>query len=65
MFPSINTAFQAARTDNVQVREKISVVEDPEEFKNIAMGIKNPENWGERKSKIMEVLLRDKFKRSK
>ena len=41
------------------------MIEDVEEFRNIAMSIKNPEGWNERKSRVMEILLRDKFKRSK
>ena len=65
VYPSVNTRFQPKRTDDYEVRKKLSVVEDVEEFRNIAMSIKNPEDWNQRKSKVMEILLRDKFKRSK
>ena len=45
LFPSVTTAFQAARSGSPAISKKISLVEDIEEFKNIVMNIKNPKNW--------------------
>lgn len=65
MFPSAAVAYQAARTDDVGVRQQLSEVETYERFKEIAMGISNPLDWNGKRLRVMERIVRDKFKRSK
>jgi predicted NAD-dependent protein-ADP-ribosyltransferase YbiA (DUF1768 family) len=65
LYPSASIAYQAARTDNLGVRQALSEVTTYEKFKEIALSIPNPVDWTFRKYKVMERLLRDKFKRNK
>lgn len=65
MFPSAATAFQAARTCDKQVRLAISEVEDYDELVRIVRSIKNPPDWAKNRYKVMEKIVRDKFKRNR
>jgi predicted NAD-dependent protein-ADP-ribosyltransferase YbiA (DUF1768 family) len=65
LYPSITTAFQAARCDDLKVRKQIQEAEDFETLKKIVLEIKNPTDWTQRRYKVMELLIRDKFKRNK
>ena len=65
IFPSVNAAFQAARTDNQHIRHKISLIDNPQELWEIAINIDDPPNWVKDRVRIMELLLRDKFRRNR
>lgn len=65
LYPSASIAYQAARTDNPALRQALNEVESYEKFKQLALTIPNPSDWGNRKYRVMERLLRDKFKRNK
>ncbi|KRX10356.1 SMAD/FHA domain [Pseudocohnilembus persalinus] len=65
LFPSISSAFQAARSQSQEEREAIASVDSPEELWDLAVKIEDPEDWEQRKLKVMESLLRDKFRRNK
>ncbi|EGR30834.1 hypothetical protein IMG5_122670 [Ichthyophthirius multifiliis] len=65
LYPSVSAAFQASRSTNQQIRLQISQIDSPEELWEIAQEIEDPQDWGEKRLKIMEILLRDKFRRSK
>jgi predicted NAD-dependent protein-ADP-ribosyltransferase YbiA (DUF1768 family) len=65
LYPSASIAYQAARTDNPALRQALNEVETYEKFKQLAVTIPNPSDWGNRKYRVMEKLLRDKFKRNK
>jgi hypothetical protein len=53
IYPSVATAFQAARTSDVTIRRKISEVKDQEEFKKMAGEIVNSGDWPQRRLKVM------------
>jgi predicted NAD-dependent protein-ADP-ribosyltransferase YbiA (DUF1768 family) len=61
----VTTAYQAARSDDSSIRQKIAGVSDVKEFSELVMSIKNPHDWNDRKYGIMLNLVRDKFKRNK
>lgn len=65
MYPSVNAAFQAARTNQVFIREKLARIDTPNELWSIAADIEDPPNWEAERLRIMELLLRDKFRRNK
>jgi predicted NAD-dependent protein-ADP-ribosyltransferase YbiA (DUF1768 family) len=65
LYPSVAVAYQAARTNDRCLRQKLMDVATYQEFKEIAMQISNPSDWQHRKYKVMERLVRDKFKRNK
>ncbi|CAM6001872.1 unnamed protein product, partial [Sphagnum balticum] len=65
LYPSVTTAYQASRTEDKQIRQSINEAETYEQLAAIAAKIKNPADWGSRRYKIMESLVRDKFKRNK
>lgn len=64
LFPSVSTAFQAARASEYAVKERISNVDSPDELFEIALGIDDPTGWENTRLKVMEILIRDKFRRS-
>jgi predicted NAD-dependent protein-ADP-ribosyltransferase YbiA (DUF1768 family) len=65
MFPSVATAFQAARTNDVSIRRKISEIKEQEQLKQIVTQIQSAADWSERRLSVMITLNRDKFKRNK
>lgn len=65
MYPSVAMAFQAARTNDVALRRRISEVKEQAEFKKIIVQIQNAPNWHENRLNVMMKLNRDKFKRNK
>lgn len=65
LFPCVNAAYQAARSDKQHIREKISKIDTPQELWDIAINIEDPPNWVKERLRIMEMLLRDKFRRNK
>lgn len=47
------------------MRKSIQEAEDFETLKKIVLEIKNPVDWAQKRYKVMEVLIRDKFRRNK
>ena len=58
-------AFQAARTNDMHIRRKISEAKDQAQFRSIIAAIKNADDWNEKRLNVMIKLNRDKFKRNK
>ena len=65
LFPSVTHAYQAARSNDQTTRRAILNAENLKTVLNIAKRIDDSENWNMRRLKIMEHLIRDKFRRSK
>ena len=65
LFPSVTHAYQAARSNDERTRRAILNAENLKTVLNIARRIEDSENWNIRRLKIMEQLIRDKFRRSK
>ena len=55
-FRSISHAFQAARTDDKFLQERMANAETPMEVYNIALQLDDPEDWQSRRLVIMETL---------
>ena len=64
-YPSVTHAYHAARSTDQQTRKAILNAETFQILGNIAIRISDPLDWQERKLKLMEQLLRDKFRRCK
>ena len=64
-YPSVTHAYHAARSTDQQTRKAILNAETFQILGNIAIRITDPSDWQERKLKLMEQLLRDKFRRCK
>jgi len=60
-FPSVEHAFQAAKTRDWNIREKISVLRTPGEAKRFGRVIELRPDWEEAKLEVMESLVRYKF----
>lgn len=65
LYPSVTHAYHAARTCDEVTRRAILNAETFQILGNIAIRIEDPSGWQERKVKVMEQLIRDKFRRSK
>ena len=65
LYPSVTHAYHAARSTDERTRRAILNSETFQILGNIAIRIEDPPDWQEKKVKIMEQLLRDKFRRSK
>lgn len=65
LYPSVSHAFHAARSSDDSTRKAILHAESLAAVAKIAIRINDPENWQNKRLKIMEQLLRDKFRRSK
>lgn len=64
-FKSVAYAYQAARSTQRHIREKISLADTPMELYDIASKIEDPENWNSQRLKMMEMIVRDKFRRNR
>lgn len=58
-------AYSAARSSDPQVRKRIQKAPTLQEMYNVAKTIAEEEGWGQRRLKVMEKILRDKFRRSR
>ena len=58
-------AYNAARTSDLQVRRRIQKAPTLQEMYNVARTIEDEEGWAQRRMKVMEKILRDKFRRSR
>ena len=65
LFPSATHAFQAARSSDDRTRKAILNAENLLVVLKIAKRIDEPENWKLKRLKIMEQIVRDKFRRSR
>jgi ribA/ribD-fused uncharacterized protein len=59
-FPTVENAYQAAKTNYHEVRLEFVNV-SPTEAKNLSKFLDLPEDWHDRKLLVMETLLRIKF----
>ena len=64
LFSSVAHAFQAARASDQALKERISKIEDIESMYKLAETINDPPRWMKNRTKIMEILIRDKFRRN-
>ncbi|MEK6860600.1 MAG: NADAR family protein [Nanoarchaeota archaeon] len=60
-YPSVEHAYQAAKTLDKDERYKILIVGSPGEAKKLGRKLKLRENWEENKIEVMLFLLRQKF----
>jgi predicted NAD-dependent protein-ADP-ribosyltransferase YbiA (DUF1768 family) len=65
LYPSVTHSFHAARSNDDNTRKAILHAENLAAVAKIAKRINDPDNWSSRRQKIMEQLLRDKFRRSR
>lgn len=61
LYPTVEHAFQAAKTLDVNERESVSKLEEPNQAKKIGKILDLREDWQLIKTDIMEELLRLKF----
>ena len=61
-FPTVEHAYQAAKTLDIPTRQKIQNLSTPNEAKVVGKTIELRPNWSKIKLRIMEDLLRQKFK---
>lgn len=62
VFPSVEHAFQAAKTTDVNERLKIAKCGDPANAKRLGRQVKLRRGWDEIKDTVMYMLLKRKFK---
>ena len=65
IYKSVSHAFQAARSQEQHIREKIVRADTIMEMYEIAAKVEDPPDWIKFRLKIMETLVRDKFRRNK
>jgi hypothetical protein len=64
-YKSVEHAYQAAKTDNQEIRLKIKNAPAPGDAKRLGKGIILKEDWDDKKYDIMEKLVRYKFTMNK
>lgn len=64
LYASVTHAFQAARTLSQTTREQISKIHDIETMYELVENIEDPPEWNKNRVRIMEILIRDKFRRN-
>lgn len=62
-YPTVEHAYQAAKTDDTEKRERIAALATPSAAKAAGRRIKRPPNWFDVNLGIMEDLIRQKFTR--
>ncbi|MEM6283930.1 MAG: NADAR family protein, partial [Chloroflexota bacterium] len=60
-YPTVEHAYQAAKTDNEAVRRKIAELAHPGAAKAAGRRLARPDNWFEINLQLMEDLVRQKF----
>eukprot|EP01017_Pseudomicrothorax_dubius_P024323 TRINITY_DN2586_c0_g4_i5.p1 TRINITY_DN2586_c0_g4~~TRINITY_DN2586_c0_g4_i5.p1 ORF type:complete len:393 (-),score=64.20 TRINITY_DN2586_c0_g4_i5:615-1793(-) len=65
LYKTVYHAYQAARTDLIHIREKIKYADTLAELFEIAAQVEDSPDWTHRRLKVMEMLIRDKFRRHK
>lgn len=61
IFPSVEHAFQAAKTDDLSLREEIRTAPDPNAAKALGRNLVISPDWDGKRLAVMENLLRQKF----
>lgn len=61
IFPSSEHAFQAAKTDNLEDRERIAALNSPGKAKRAGKNMKLREGWAGKRVDVMREILRIKF----
>lgn len=64
IYPSVEHAFQAAKTLSVDIRNKIFAAVDAKEAKKIGKGLILRSGWDDMREDIMSSLLKEKFWKS-
>ena len=64
IYKAVSYAFQAARATEQYIREKIVRADTLMEMYEIAANIEDPPDWQKNRLKVMEMLIRDKFRRN-
>jgi len=64
-YPTVEHAYQASKTDDRQLREKIRDSKSPGAAKRLGRTIHITENWHRRRFPIMIILVRQKFLQNK
>ena len=62
-FPSVEHAYQAAKTDDPRIRNKILQFKNPGQAKRFGQSLILPDDWEKKKLRVMETLVRKKFNR--
>lgn len=60
-YPSVEHAYQAAKTNDPQIRNFIATIQTASEAKRLGRGLKLRDDWDEVKYTIMHRLLEKKF----
>lgn len=61
-YNTVEAAYQAAKTEDLSARRRIREAEKPGDCKRLGQRVKLRENWEQDKLKVMEELVRQKFK---
>lgn len=61
LYPSVEHAYQACKTDSLDIKILIAKIDKPELVKKISRYINLIDNWDNKKLSIMEELIRLKF----
>jgi len=61
LYPTVEHAYQAAKTIDPKIREIIKKANGPGEAKKLGQGIKVREDWFEVRLDVMRKLIREKF----
>lgn len=62
-FPSVEHAFQAAKTNDLEIRKLFMIAPTAKDAKRFGRQVKLRKDWDEVKITVMEILLRQKFAR--
>ena len=62
IFPSVEHAFQAAKTNDFSVKEEMEEAATAAEAKAIGRGVLLPHDWGTRRVEVMRDLIEKKFR---
>ena len=65
VYSSASHAYNAAKTTDPVIRRRILKAPTMQEMWNVARTIEDPPGWDHLKVKMMEKILRDKFRRNK
>lgn len=60
-FPSVEHAFQAAKTNDLKIRKLFMIAPTAKDAKRFGRKVKLRDNWDSVKVDVMEMLLRQKF----
>ncbi len=63
IYPTVEHAYQAAKTDNTDERRKVAALETPSKAKSYGRRMKRPANWFDYNLDLMESLILQKFTR--